>query len=157
MKPRGFWGTCAVLAAKFAILVIVIIAAVFLLIGLAGTLAGEGSLSEWLAIMGAGVGASVGVGVGFGLFFGFLNAFNYKSSTISISFQNRDDFLSRLNAAIKELGFRPESQSQNTFIYKRDAFREKLMSPRISFRLEQNSTTIVGPALYIRRLQRKIQ
>lgn len=156
MRPRGFVGTWAVFAAKFAILVIVITAVVFLLIGIAGTLAGEGSFSEWLSIMAAGVGAGAGVGVGFGLFFGFLNAFNYKASTISISFQNRDDFLPRLNAAINELGFRPESKSRNISIYKRTAFRDKLMKPRISVQMEQNSATIVGPAGYIGKLRKKI-
>ena len=155
MKPRGFWGTWAVIAAKFAILVIVIAVAISLLIGLAATLVGEGSFSEWLSITAVGVGGSAVAGVGFGLLYGFLNAFNYKASTISVTFQVRDDFLSRLTAAINELGFRPESRSQNALIYKRDAFREKLKSPRISVQIEQDSATIVGPALYIRRLRRQ--
>jgi hypothetical protein len=156
MRLRGFWGTWAVLTAKLAIVIIVGEAVVFLLIGIAGTLAGEGSFGEWLAIMAAGVGAGVVVGVGFGLLLGFLNAFNYKSSTISVSFQDGDEFFRRLEAAIKELGFRPEAKSQKTFIYKRTAFREKLMKPRISVQMEQTSATIVGPAGYIGKLRKKI-
>ena len=157
MQARGFWGTFAVLAAKMTILVIVIATIVFFLIGLAGTLAGEGSFSEWLAIIGAGFAVAVPVGVGFGLLFGLLQAFDYKSSTISVSFDNKDVFLTQLKAAMTRIGFHPESQNHNALSYKRSAFREKLMNPRISAQIEQNSATIVGPALYIKRLQKNIQ
>lgn len=157
MRLRGFWGTFVAIAGKMTVLVIVITTLVFLLIGIAGTLAGEGPFGEWLVIMSIILPVIVLFDVGFGLVFGFLMAFAHKASTISINFQNRDTFLPRLTTAINELGFRPESQSQNTFIYKGTGLREKLYNPLISVQIEQTSATIVGPAVYVRKLQRKVQ
>jgi len=156
MKPRGYWGTFAVLAAKFAIVLFVVIVIVFFLIGLAGTLAGEGPFSEWLVIIAFASAAAVPFSVCGGLLFGLLRAFDYKSAAISISFANKDVFITQLKAAMTRIGFHPESQNHNTLSYKPSGFREKIMSPRISVQIEQNSATIVGPAQSIKRLKKSI-
>ena len=156
MKPRGYLGTFAVLAAKMAIVSFVGIVIVFFLIGLAGTLAGEGPFSEWLGIIAYASAVAVPLSVCFGLLFGLLAASNYKASTISISFANKDVFITQLKAAMATIGFHPESQNHNTLSYKPSGFREKIMSPRISVQIEQNSATIVGPAQSIKRLKKSI-
>ena len=135
MKSRGFWGTWAVIATRFALWWTIIAAAFALFLVLAAIIGGEGSLSEWLAAAAIGIGSSVVAGIGLGLLYGFVNAFGYRTSAISVAFQIRDDFLNRLTAAINELGFRPESQSQDALVYRRDVFREKLLS----FRPQQES------------------
>ena len=72
MQPRGYWGTFAVLAAKFAIVLFVVIVIVFFLIGLAGTLAGEGPFVEWLGIIAAASAVAVPLSICFGLLFGLV-------------------------------------------------------------------------------------
>lgn len=158
MKHRGFFGTFVVLFMKFTMLLVAITMLGFLLMGVADVLAEESySFIEWLVMIQVILPLMVLLAVGFGLLFGLLNAFNYKASTMSVSFQDKDAFLHRLDTAINKLGFSLETQDQNTVIYKRTAFQEKLMNPSISVQIEQNHATIVGPALYIKRLQGKIQ
>ena len=142
MKPRGFWGTFVMLAA--------ITALPFALLW--------SLLLSLMWDMGFGQVFRVGIwgGIAFGLLFGFVMAFFMKAVTIFIKFQEKEAFLSRLNVALAEMGYHPESQTE-TFLTFKPSFQAGLLAGKISVQIEKNSVTIVGPNTYIKKLQKRLQ
>ena len=142
MKPRGFWGTFVTLAAITAL-------PFALLFSLALSL-------MWAIGFGQAFRVGIWCGIFFGLLFGFVMAFFMKAVTIFIKFQEKEAFLSRLNVALAEMGYHPESQSE-TFLTFKPSFQAGLLAGKISVQIEQNSVTIVGPNTYIKKLQKRLQ
>ena len=94
-------------------------------------------------------------GIAFGLVSGFVMAFFIKAVTISVTFQNKKTFLSRLNVGLAEIGYHPESQTESFLTYK-PSFQAGLLAGKISVQIEDNSSTIVGPNTYIKKLQKRL-
>lgn len=142
MQPRSFWGTLVMIAAVTAL--------------------PFGLLWSWLfsLTMGLDFGQVLAVGiwggVAFGLIFGSVMAFFMKAATVSIGFQEKEAFLSRLNVALAEIGYHPQSQTETFFTYK-PSFQAGLLAGKISVQLEHGSAMIVGPSTYVTKLQRRIQ
>jgi len=142
MKPRGFWGTFVTLAAITALPFALLFSLVLSL----------------MRAIGFGQAFRVGIwcGIFFGLLFGFIMAFFMKAVTIFIKLQEREAFLSRLNVALAEMGYHPESQTE-TFLTFKPSFQAGFLAGKISVQIEQNSVTIVGPNTYIKKLQKRLQ
>lgn len=142
MQPRGFWATFVIIAAVTAL--------------------PFGLLWSWLFSLAMGLDfgqvLAVGIwgGVAFGLIFGFVTAFFTKAATISADFQDKETFLSRLNVALAEIGYHPQSQTETFFTYK-PSFQAGLLSGKISVQLEHGSAMIVGPSTYVKKLRKRIQ
>ncbi len=143
MKPRGFWGTFARLAAITALPFALLWSLLF---------------SSTMGLEFGQVLSGVGIwsGISFGLLFGFIMAFFMKAVTIFIMFQKKQAFLSQLNVALAEMGYHPESQAE-TFLTFKPSFQAGLLAGKISVQIEQNSATIVGPNNYIKKLQKRLQ
>ncbi len=142
MKPRGFWGTFVTLAAITALPFALLWSLLFsLMMGL-----------EFGQVLRVGIWS----GIAFGLLFGFIMAFFMKAVTIFIKFQEKEAFLSRLNVALAEIGYHPESQTE-TFLNFKPSFQAGLLAGKISVQIEESSVTIVGPNTYIKKLQKRLQ
>jgi hypothetical protein len=143
MKPRGFWGTFAIMAgitAPLSGLACLILIPIFFPIG-----------------FGQALRMSIVGGLAFGILFGFVIASFMKAVTISIEFQEQEKeaLLSQLNVALAEMGYHPESQT-DTFLTFKPSFQAGLLAGKISVQIEQNSVTIVGPNTYIKKLQQQL-
>jgi hypothetical protein len=93
-------------------------------------------------------------GIAFGLLFSLIMSFFMKSATISLTFRDKADFLARLNIALAEIGYHPESQAENFLTYK-PSVKAGLLAGKISVQIIDSSLTIVGPKTYIKKLQTK--
>lgn len=133
MKPRSFWHVFFTLSFFVALFVI--------LLSLACSLFSVKFLYA-LRIWTWG-------GIGFMLIAGIPIAYFLKSVAISVSFQNKDVFLSRLSIALAELSFHPAAQTGDllTFMPPR---RNRFLDATISVRTADNSATLVGPNSYIK-------
>ncbi len=142
MKPRGFWGTFVMLAAITALPFALLSSLLFsLMMGL-----------EFGQVLCVGIWG----GVAFGLLFGFVMAFLMKAVTTSVTFQEKKAFLSRLNVALAEIDYHPQSQTESFLTYK-PSFQAGLLVGKISVQIENGSATIVGPNTYIKKLQKRLQ
>lgn len=92
-------------------------------------------------------------GISFGLLFGLIGALYIKTLTISIPLKDRVEFYSKLNITLAELGYHPESQTGNFFTY-RPSFQAGLLSGKISIQIENCNAEIIGPNMYIKKLQK---
>jgi hypothetical protein len=61
------------------------------------------------AVLRVGIWASTASG----LLFGFVMAFFMKAVTISVTYEDKRAFLARLNVALAEIGYHPESQTES--------------------------------------------
>lgn len=95
-------------------------------------------------------------GIGFGLSFGFVTAFLMKAVTISMTFQDKKAFLSRLNVALAEIGYHPKSQTESFLTYK-PSLQAGLLTGKISIQIEDTSATIVGPNTYIKNCKNSLR
>lgn len=95
-------------------------------------------------------------GIAFGLFFGFVMAFFMKANTISILVHDKKSFIDKLNIGLAEIGYHPESQTDNFLTFK-PSFQAGLLAGKISIQIGQNSATIIGPSTYVKKLQKRIQ
>jgi len=142
MKPRGFWGTFAMVAGVTALPFALLWSLLF------------------SAMMGMDFGQvlriGIWTGIAFGLSFGFVMAFFMKADTISIHIQDQGAFMARLNVGLAELGYHPESRTENFLTFK-PSFQAGLLAGRISVQIEQSSATIVGPSAYVKKMQKRIQ
>lgn len=142
MEPRGSWGTFVMMAGVTAL--------------------PFGLLWSWLFSLTMGLDFSqvlaVGIwgGVAFGLIFGFVMTFFMKAVTLSVGFQDTGTFLSRLNVALAEIGYHPQSQTETFFTYK-PSFQAGLLAGKISVQVEHGSAVIVGPSTYVKKLRKRIQ
>ncbi len=141
MQPRSFWGTFVMLAATTALPFALLWSLLFsLMMGW-----------EFGQVLRVGIWG----GIAFGLLFGFVMAFFVKAVTISVAFQDKEAFLQRLNVALAELGYHPQSQTK-TFLTYKPSFQAGLLAGKISVQIEQSSATIVGPSTYLKKLQKRI-
>jgi hypothetical protein len=116
MKPRGFWGTFVTIAAITALPFALLWSLLFsLMVGL-----------EFGQVLRVGIWS----GIAFGLLFGFVMAFFMKAVTTSVTFQDKKAFLSRLNVALAEIGYYPESQTESFLTYK-PSFRAGLLAGNV--------------------------
>lgn len=142
MEPRGFWGTFVMVAAITALPFALLWSLLFsLTMGL-----------EFGQVLCVGIWG----GIAFGLLFGFVTAFFLKAVTTSVTFQDKKAFLSRLNVALAEIGYHPQSQIESFLTYK-PSFQAGLLAGKISVQVEYSSATIVGPNIYIKKLQKRLQ
>lgn len=142
MKERGFWGTFIRLAAITALPFALLWSWLFSIIR---------SLEFGQVFLRVGIWG----GIAFGLLFGFAMAFFVKAVTISVTFQDKKTFLSRINLALAEMGYHPQSQNENFLTYK-PSFQAGLLAGNISVSIENSSATIVGPNSYIKKLQKRL-
>lgn len=94
-------------------------------------------------------------GIAFGLIFSFIMSFFMKSATISLTSRDKEEFLARLNIALAEIGYHPESQAEGFLIYK-PSVQAGLLAGKISIQIGDSSLTIIGPNTYIKKLQKKL-
>ncbi|MBU2572598.1 MAG: hypothetical protein KKH28_00765, partial [Elusimicrobia bacterium] len=92
-------------------------------------------------------------GIPFVLLIAFGAAHTIKAVTVSMTFQDRKAFLSRLNVVLAEIGYHPESQTESFLTYK-PVRKFQLFDVNISVQIDDNSSTIVGPNAYIKKLQK---
>ena len=139
MNHRGFWGAFVTLAAITALPFALLWSLLFsFMMGL-----------EFGAVFRVGIWG----GIAFGLLFGFVMAFFMKAVTISVTYQDKEAFLARLNAALAEIGYHPQSQTESFMIYKPSS-RAGFLAGKISVQIEDGSCTIVAPGTCIKILQK---
>jgi len=141
MRPRSFWATFAIIASITALPFGLAVSWLFSLI--------------WGVEFGEALSVGVWGGIAFGLLFGFVMAFFMKAVTISVPFQDKEAFLSKLNIALAEIGYHPESQTEGFLTYK-PSFQAGLLAGKISIQIEQTSAKVVGPSTYVQKLQKRI-
>src|SRR5207244_3364787 len=95
-------------------------------------------------------------GIAFGFFSGFMMAFSLRAITISIKFEDRETFLSKLRTALAKIGYHPDTQVGAEFVFK-PSFRAGLFASSISIELEHGLATIVGPATHVKRLLKRLK
>lgn len=99
MEHRGFWGTFVTVAAIAALPFALLSSLYFsLMMGLE---------------FGAALRAGIWAGNAYGLLFGFVMAFFMKAVTISVTYEDKRAFLARLNVALAEIDYHPESQTES--------------------------------------------
>jgi hypothetical protein len=100
-------------------------------------------------------------GILFGVLFGITMAFFFKGDTITIAVHDKGSFAARLHIAISQLGFQPAGQTPQFlqdywfFTYK-PSFQAGLLSGRIAVLIYDDEATIVGPKIYVAKLQKKL-
>lgn len=142
MRPRGFWSTFAMLSSITGLAFALLSSWLFSLVM-------DWKFSEFFVLYG------LWGGIAFGLLFGLIMAFFMKAITLSMTFKDKETFLSQLNVALAEIGYHPQSQTGNFLTYK-PSFQAGLLAGRISVQIEQSSATVVGPSTYIKKLQKRI-
>ena len=133
MQPRSYFGTFSIIFAVTALPFAILMSWVT-----------ETSIQK--NIMG---------GIMFGLLFGLIMAVFMKGETISVTFQDKKTFLERLHILLAEIGYHPETQTE-TFLTFKPSFQDGLLAGRISVQVESNSVTIVGPTMYVKKLQKRL-
>ena len=137
MKPRGFWGTFIIQIIISVVIVPPLSFALYLIWG-----------SEFVQII-------MWCSILFGLL-SFATAFELKKVVISVTFQDKEAFLKRLNAELEEMGYHLQSQTEVSLTYKPSIGEHGFFAPKLYVQVEQSSATIVGPSRSIKKLQRKI-
>ena len=141
MKPRGFWGTFFTIATSTAVIFALIYSWLFAVID-------RNDFGQVFIRGGLWMGIFLGTGLGLGM------APFFKAERISMKFRDKDSFLSRLNIALAELGYHPESQIEDFITYK-PAFPAGfgLIDGKISLLIGDKSATVVGPHMALLKLQ----
>ena len=139
MKPRGFWGTFIIQIIISVVIVPPLSFALYLIWG-----------SEFVQII-------MWCSILFGLL-SFATAFELKKVVISVTFQDKEAFLKRLNAELEEMDYHQESQTEASLTYKTSFMHgHGFYAPKIYVQIDQSSATIVGPSGSIKKLQGKIK
>jgi len=141
MKPRGFWHIFFITAS---------ILAVFVYLGSVGLSLISGV--ELIRVLRVAIWSGI-PGV---LLIGFGAAHTIKAITVSMTFQDKKAFLSRLNVLLAEIGYHPESQTESFLTYK-PVGKSRLFDVNISVQVDDSSVTIVSPNAYIKKLQKRLQ
>lgn len=116
-------------------------------------------LAGWL--MSSGTGTPFGAvlvftipgGLMFGLLFGLTMAAFLKGVTITVNVRDKDEFVSQINVAMSQIGFNPATASGNFLTFK-PSFQAGLLSGNFSVAIQGNKATIVGPGMYVKKLQK---
>lgn len=141
MKPRGFW------------YILFITASIVVVFGyLSSVVLSLISGVELIRVLRVAIWSGI-PGV---LMIAFGAAHTIKAVTISVTFQDKKAFLSRLNVVLAEIGYHPESQAESFLTYK-PVHQSRLFDINISVQIDDNSATIVSPNAYIKKLQKWLQ
>ncbi|MFP4117753.1 MAG: hypothetical protein ACLFTR_02420 [Candidatus Woesearchaeota archaeon] len=97
---------------------------------------------------------SISSGVLFGLFFGFFMAYFTQGDTVKIKFRSKKKFMDRINTRISQIGYFLESHTGDFFMYK-PSFHAGLLAGRISITFDGKTAIIVGPLMYVKKLERE--
>ncbi len=89
----------------------------------------------------------------FGLLFGLTMAAFLKGVTITVNVRDKDEFVSQINVAMSQIGFNPATASGNFLTFK-PSFQAGLLSGNFSVAIQGNKATIVGPGMYVKKLQK---
>jgi len=98
---------------------------------------------------------SIPAGLMFGLLFGLIMAAFLKGRTVTVSVCDRDDFFSRINVAMSQIGFNPATDSGNFLTFK-PSFQAGLMSGRFSVVIQGEKATIVGPSMHLKKIEKRL-
>lgn len=98
---------------------------------------------------------SIFAGILFGLFFGLIMAVNLKGVTASVEVGDKDEFVSKINVAMSQLGFNPATSSSDFLTFK-PSFQAGFLGGRFSVILQGEKATIVGPAMHVNKLLKKL-
>jgi hypothetical protein len=98
---------------------------------------------------------SIPGGLVFGFIFGLIMAAFLRGTTIAVNVRDRDEFVSRINVAMSELGFNPATASGNFLTFK-PSFQAGLMSGMFSVVIQGSKATIVGPIMHANKLQKRL-
>ena len=90
----------------------------------------------------------VGLGMGISVTF---RMYRFRIRTITVSFTNNEEFMKKLNTALFQIKYTLESNKENFFIYKMDILSGR---SKIAVTIDQKEATIVGPKLYVEKLQK---
>lgn len=104
---------------------------------------------------GTPIGSTLIPGVVFGLIFGFIGALFLKGDKITIPLDNKDKTISKVNIRLAEIGYHPETQTENFLTFK-PSFQAGLLAGKISIQVEVNSLTIIGPRIYLKKLIKEV-
>ena len=140
MKPRSFWYIFFPVAGITALVFLLLPVCLHLITG---------------ADIFFGLRVFTWIGIPCTLLNGFGIAFSLKVVTISVTFQDKKAFLSKLNIGLAEIGYHPESQTESFVTYK-PSF-PGILAGRISVQTDDNSATLVGPNCGIKKLQKWLQ
>jgi|GEM_PF-1401683 hypothetical protein len=117
----------------------------------------------WAFLMGSMPDSSFGemlpvaipAGLAFGFFMGLILAIFMRGDTITVPFQNAQEFVSRINVAMSQIGYNPATSAADFLTFK-PSFQAGFLSGRMSVVLQGNRATVVGPAMYVKKLARSL-
>lgn len=98
---------------------------------------------------------TIPLGLMFGILFGLTMAAFFKGATIALTVRDKDEFVSQINIAMSQIGFNPATTSGNFLSFK-PSFQAGLMSGKFSVVIHGTKATIVGPSLFVRKLQKRL-
>ena len=141
LQPRGFWGSFIAIASGT---------------GLAWTLAFTWILSAFMK-MNFDQALFIGNISGglFGIAMGLSMAYFIKAAKLSVVFNDKRNFHSKLNMILAEIGYHPESQTDRLFTYK-PSIHTGLLFGKVSVQVEDDSADILGPWYYVDMIEKRL-
>lgn len=97
----------------------------------------------------------LGAGLFFGIFFGLTMGFFVKGETISIKTPDQRQFVSRLKAAMAELGYNRGERNGDCWTFK-PSVKAGLAAGRISIQFMEDKAVLVGPKMYLEKLRKRL-
>lgn len=95
------------------------------------------------------------IGILFGLFWGSIMAFFHRGLTITLTFQNKEDLINKINFALKAMKYHLASEENNVLTYS-STKRVEFYRGDIFIEFNNNSVTITGAYIFVKRLLQKI-
>ncbi len=100
-------------------------------------------------------------GVLLGLLAGLIGAYFNRTTSLTVAFQDQQEFTVQLQQTLAEMGFEPQSEvvadlGADYLIYQRSALG-RLLSGKIFVQMAPHSVTISSRAIHIQQLQQKLQ
>ncbi len=141
LQFRSYFGTAAIIFGETA--------------PLFALLAGLVLSAETGTSFGAMLEQAIPAGIMFGLFFGLIAAHFLKSVTITVPVRDRDEFVSRIYVAMSQIGYNAATASGNFLTFK-PSFFAGLASGRFCVVIQGNQATIVGPSIYLKKIQKRL-
>ncbi len=94
-------------------------------------------------------------GLLFGLVFGLAMAPKFKGKTVVIEVDNKSEIVDKLIVASAELGYSISRQS-DTLLHFKPSMRAGLAAGAITVTFTGGTATIIGPAIYVTGISRKL-
>ena len=117
----------------------------------------------WSLFTGSPMDESILLGGFFGLGMGAFGASRLQGTTITIPFQDKRQFIGRLNVHMAQISYFPETQAEHYLTYLPSASHNLSIGPislvptqyfRIFVQLDANEATLIGPKYHLDRLMR---